>query len=466
MYGREITSEAMSDILKFSDIYNCISENYVEKTDMSKLMEYATEGMLSKLDPHSKYLTAQQVKESEEQLQGEFEGIGVSYIMLDDTLNVLRVIDGGPAQSSGIKIGDKLLYAGDVCLVGMQTDSIQYYIKGKRKTKVNVLVKRGGDTFRQEITRDIIPIESVVASYLVAPDVGLIHLDKFAMNTEDEAVSAIKGLKHKGAKKFIIDLRGNGGGYLHTATELLSQFIPKGTLLVETKGYHRPDNRIESYSGYQKFLKEPLVVLIDGNSASASEIFAGAMQDLGRAKIVGCRSFGKGLVQQPFRFSDGSEIRLTVSRYYTPKGRCIQRPYKDGEYVDSLEYGIYPDVYVEPDTARLTPFEISLIKKQLPIKVSLKYYLGNREALSAIKSPEQLYNELDVSAMLRDIENSLLDAGIDYTEKEFADATPIMSLLVKALVAEYMFGRDAYQIIMNYESEEVKSALDILAEIH
>ncbi len=462
MYGKKLASEAMFDILKFSDVYSCISENYVDKTDMSRLVGYAIDGMLSKLDPHSKYLTVQQVKASQEMLQGEFEGIGVSFVVIDDTLNVVQVINGGPAYKSGIEIGDKILYAGDKCIVGMSADSIQMYVKGKRKTNVNILINRAGKCFNVDVIRDKIPLNSVVASYLVREDVGLVYIDKFAENTEKEVVCAINELKNKGAGKFIIDLRNNGGGLLNSAVELLSQFIPKGNLLVETKGVHRPDNKIESFAGYQKLLKEPVVVLINQNSASASEIFAGAMQDWGRAEIVGCRSFGKGLVQQPFHLADGSEIRLTVSRYYTPNGKCIQRPYKNGEYTDSLGYGINPDVYVEPDTVKITPLERAILKKQLLTKVSLKYYTDNKDKLSAIKTPMQLYKELDVTGMLHALEQELLNAGIDYTEKEMAESSKTISLLLKGLVAEYMYGPEAYHIVVNIESKEVSSALDIL----
>ncbi|MCQ2336545.1 MAG: S41 family peptidase [Paludibacteraceae bacterium] len=461
IYGRQITKEAMSDILKFSDIYNCISNNYVDNVDVSKLMDYAIDGMLSKLDPHSRYLTAQQVKESQEMLHGEFEGIGVSYVVVNDTLNVVQVIDGGPAWESGIEIGDKILYANDVCIVGMTSDSIQAHIKGKRKTKVSLLIDRGGKTFRQSLARDRIPVKSVVAAYLVKPDVGLVRFDKFSENTEKEVTSAINDLKRQGAKKIIIDLRDNGGGLLYSAVEILSQFLPEGTPIVETKGSRRPDNKLKSLGGYQKFLKDTIVVLINQNTASASEIFAGAMQDLGRAKIVGCRSFGKGLVQQPYQLSDGSEIRLTTSRYYTPSGRCIQRPYKNGKYTDSSEYGINPDIYIEPDTVKLTAIERAVIKKQLLVKISLRYYLQNKEILTAIKTPVQLYNDLDVSEMLRTLESELLETGIDYTKNEFEEASGFFSLLFKGLMAEYLLGQEAYYIIMNMESDEVKAALDV-----
>ncbi len=462
MYGKQMSSEAVADIIKISDVYDIISNNYVDKTNTSDITGNAIEGMLSKLDPHSKYLTATQVKESQEMLQGEFYGIGVSYTLIDDTVNIVQLIDGGPAQKEGIEVGDKILYAGDVCLVGVPTDTIQAYIKGRRNTKVSLLIERSGRSFRQEITRDRIPISSVVSSYLVTPDVGLVRLDKFAENTGKDVVSAMNKLKQNGASKFIIDLRGNGGGLLYSAAELLSQFIPKGTLLVETKGEHRASKRIESYDGYQKFLRVPVVVLIDHYSASASEIFAGAMQDLGRAKVVGCRSFGKGLVQQPFHLSDGSEIRLTVSRYYTPNGRCIQHPYKDGEYIDSLEYGIYPDVYIEPDTVKMTSLERAVIKKQLLQKVSLHHYVKNKASFSAFKTPEQLYKESDVSDILSALQSELLNVGVDFTKNEFDECSDFFSLYIKGLIAEYIYGRDAFYVIINFESEEVRAALDIL----
>ena len=363
-----------------------INNFYVDTVNEDKLIEEAIKGMLESLDPHSTYTDPKETKELEEPLQGEFSGIGIQFNMKQDTLYVIQTIVGGPSEKVGILAGDRIVIVNDTVIAGvkMKNSDIQKRLRGKKGTKVTVQVKRGNNpeliTFR--ITRDNIPLYSVDASYMIDEKTGYIQISRFGAKTHEEMVDAIEKLSNQGMKQLIIDLGDNGGGYLNAAVDMCNEFLTRRQLIVYTKGDKSPrqDANADGFGNY-KDLK--LVVIVDQYSASASEIFSGAMQDWDRAVIVGRRTYGKGLVQRPFRFEDGSMMRLTVARYYTPSGRCIQKPYtkgskkqyeedlldrsKEGEYYhldsiqfnDSLTYktlknertiygggGIMPDVFV------------------------------------------------------------------------------------------------------------------------
>ncbi|MBP6285155.1 MAG: S41 family peptidase, partial [Paludibacteraceae bacterium] len=319
--------------------YGAITNFYVDKVDSTKLTEWAIKGMLDALDPHSSYLTASEVKESTESLQGSFDGIGVSFNIVEDTLIVVQSITGGPSEKLGIFPGDKIIYVNDTLVAGvkMKTSDITKRLKGPKGTKVDVQILRNNKLSLFNITRDRIPIFSIDAEYMIDATIGYIKVNRFAGTTHKEVVDAIASLKKKGMKSLILDLQGNGGGYLQSAIEIADEFLAGKRTIVYTEGVNQARQTATS-ERKGLFETEKLAVLVDEYSASASEIVSGAVQDWDRGVIVGRRTFGKGLVQRPIPMPDGSEIRLTVARYYTPSGRSIQRPYEKGneQYNDDI----------------------------------------------------------------------------------------------------------------------------------
>ena len=299
-----------------------------------KLVEEAIKGMLESLDPHSTYTDAKETKELEEPLQGEFSGIGIQFNMKQDTLYVIQTIVGGPSEKVGIMAGDRIVTVNDTVIAGkkMKNTDIMKRLRGKKGTKVTVQVKRGNNpeliTFR--ITRDNIPLYSVDATYMIDNKTGYIQISRFGAKTHEEMMDAIKKLEKQGMQQLIIDLGNNGGGYLNAAIDMCNEFLQRHQLIVYTEGNSSPRQEANA-DGFGRYKDLKMVVIVDQFSASASEIFSGAMQDWDRAVVVGRRSYGKGLVQRPFRFDDGSMMRLTVARYYTPSGRCIQKPYTKGD---------------------------------------------------------------------------------------------------------------------------------------
>lgn len=483
----EMSPELMDQLLKYADVCQIIKNSYVDSVDYDTLGMYAIKGILKSLDPHTTYLTPKEVKASNEVLRNGFDGIGISYNVLDDTLNVIQVIPGGPSDDAGLQVGDKFVKVDNVSVAGvkMSNDTLQKLIRGKSGSTVTIDILRDGKLQRVGVKRGHIPVNSVVASYIIAPEIGYVRIERYAERTAEEFTDAVVKLKKRGAKGLILDLRGNGGGYLLSAMNLLSQFLPTGSLLLKTKGVHTKDAvRVARY-GYQKFVDDPLVILIDNYSASASEITAGAVQDWDRGVIIGCRSYGKGLVQQPFQLSDGSEIRVTITRYYTPSGRSIQKPYRNGEYLatdsivnsDSLKYntlisgrsvygggGIYPDIYVAPDTTRMTPFQRAVIKNLVLVKTSLAYYLENRDALSKYSDYKELYDKADISEVNKMLREQLLHSGIDYTDAELEESASLFDRYLKALIARCLWGSAAYYQILNIESQDVNKAIEVLSD--
>lgn len=393
--------EAWNDTSQFKrveEVCNYIRDYYVEKPDYLKITEKATSSMLSELDPHSIYIPAKNVSRANEGLQGNFEGVGVSFQIVNDTISVTDVIVGGPSEKVGLQIGDKLLMVDDTVATfkGVNNNFVYRHLRGKKGTVVKLTVKRHGvdGDMQFSIVRDKVPIYSVDSHFMLDDEVGYIRLSRFARTSVREVHNAIVDLRHKGMKRLVFDLRGNGGGYLDMAVGVANLFLSHGKLIVYTEGEKSKRQDFISYRG-GTYTKDPLVVLIDEYSASASEIVSGAVQDWDRGILVGRRSFGKGLVQRMFTLYDGAQIRLTTARYYTPSGRCIQRPYDAGKaaydmdlqrryyhkeltnadsvvFPDSLRYhtvggrvvygggGIMPDVFVPMDTVRLSDFFISL----------------------------------------------------------------------------------------------------------
>lgn len=311
-----------------------ITNLYVDKVDENKLVEEAIIKMLAQLDPHSTYSDAQEVKKMNEPLIGNFEGIGVQFNMVEDTLFVIQPVSNGPSEKVGILAGDRIVAVNDTAIAGvkMSTEDIMSRLRGPKDSKVNLTIVRRGikDPLHFKVVRDKIPIYSLDASYMIQPKTGYIRINRFGATTAEEFNKSLKELQKKGMKDLILDLQGNGGGYLNAAIDLANEFLEQKELIVYTEG--RNSQRSEFFAkGTGDFKKGKLIVLVDEFSASASEIVTGAIQDWDRGVVVGRRSFGKGLVQRPIDLPDGSMIRLTVARYYTPAGRCIQKPYKAGE---------------------------------------------------------------------------------------------------------------------------------------
>lgn len=407
---------------KLSMTQYAIQNLYVDKLDENKLTEDVIEAVLKKLDPHSTYVNVDEVKQMNEPLQGNFEGVGIQFNMMNDTLFVIQTIPGGPSEKVGVMAGDRIIQVNDTLIAGvnMKNTDIMKRLRGKKGSIAAVKVLRRGvnGLIEFRIARDKIPIYSMDASYMVDKNTGYIKINKFAATTYDEFLKALKDLKQKGMKNLILDLEDNGGGYLTAATNMADEFLKDDQLIVYTQGYHQSkDESIATKKG--DFETGKLVVMIDENTASASEIVSGAIQDWDRGAIVGRRSFGKGLVQRPIPLPDGSMIRLTVARYYTPSGRCIQKSYENGVdkykkdlierynkgelvHADSIHFpdslkaftkinrrivygggGIMPDIFVPMDTARYTVFYINLVAKGILGKFCINYFDQHRSAFKA-----------------------------------------------------------------------------------
>ena len=457
---------------KLEAVLKGISDNYVDTIDYKGVTEKALETILQDLDPHSVYMPPVELEESEADLSGNFEGIGIQFNVPNDTAIVLEVIPGGPSEKIGLQQGDRLIKVDTQTIAGVKfpQDSMVRRMKGPAGTKVTVTVSRDGTLIPFEITRDKIPMHSIDASFMLNDTLGYIRLTKFAKTTFSEFVTAAAELMKDGMTSLVFDLRDNSGGYFDQALLLSNSFLPKGADIVYMEGLHR---KKEDYHADGKGLLQaiPLTVLINEGSASSSEIFAGAIQDNDRGVIIGRRSFGKGLVQEPFYLSDGSGIRLTVARFYTPSGRCIQKPYgddymldiykryQDGEMVaaDSmkvntdLEYttvggrkvygggGIIPDVFVPVDTTRVTDFYMQVSKKATPMRFASAYFDSHKAELSAIDDFKTLTGYLDNAGL----EQKFLQYAADMdgirpkTASDWSDMRSYLLTQVRALVGRY-----------------------------
>ena len=482
-----------------------IKSLYVDSVDETKLVEDAIRGMLEKLDPHSAYSTPKETKAMNEPLQGSFEGIGVQFNMMEDTLVVIQTITKGPSEKVGILAGDRIVGVNDTAIAGvkMSREEIMRRLRGKKGTIAHLKVVRQGikDTLFFNVVRDKIPVKSIDAVYMVRPQVGLIRIGNFGATTYQEFVDAMTELKSKGMKDLILDLQGNGGGYLQAAADIASEFLYRGDLIVYTRG-RMVDRRDYNATSTGMFTEGRVVVLVDEYTASAAEIVTGAIQDQDRGLVVGRRTFGKGLVQRPLDLPDGSMIRLTIAHYYTPSGRCIQKPYEKGNkkdyamdvanrlkhgeltnkdsihFSDSLRYytlkkhrtvygggGIMPDHFIPLDTTRYTKFHRELAAKSVLINQNLRYMDKNRKSL--------LKHYKDFAMFKRDYEipQSYIDTVLKEGEKqnikpkdaeELAKTLPELKLQMKALIARDLWDMTEYYSIVNDESELVKKALELL----
>lgn len=484
-----------------------INKFYVDSVNEQKLVEDAIQGMLEKLDPHSSYSTAKETKSMNEPLQGNFDGIGVQFNMIEDTLVVIQPVVGGPSEKVGILAGDRIVVVNDTAIAGVKMDrsEIMRRLRGPKGTKVNLkIVRRGASGLLSfVVTRDKIPLKTVDAFYMIRPGVGYIRLSSFGLTSAKEVLEALTSLQKQGMNSLIFDLQENGGGFLHAAVEIAGQFLPKDDLIVYTKGRVAPREDYKALGG-GKMEKGKLVILVDELSASASEIVTGAIQDHDRGIVVGRRSFGKGLVQRPINFEDGSMIRLTIAHYYTPSGRCIQKPYrkgdlkdyemdldkryKHGELVnkDSIHFdetqkfytlkkhrlvygggGIMPDFFVPLDTAKYSKYYRQLVLKGLVINTSLKYIDVHRKSLKAsyrdfstyqrsFKIPQELIDNI-----IKEGEKAGIKAKDD---KEMVKSLPVLKLQLKALIARDIWDMNRYYQIINEDNDVVKKAIEVITK--
>ena len=471
-----------------------IDRNYVDTLDYSKITEETIPLLLEKLDPHSVYLPPQELKSAEEELQGNFDGIGVQFNVPNDTAIVIQVISGGPSERAGVLSGDRIVEVDGKRVAGVKLDqdSLVSMLKGISGTVVKVGFKRGNSksVLRLDIKRDKIPVKSVDVSYMVDKNTGYLKLSKFTRTSHKEVTESLKLLREGGMKSLIIDLRGNTGGYLDQALLLSNEFLEKGSLIVYMEGLHRKrEDYFADGRGSYKDIK--LKVLIDEGSASSSEIFAGAIQDNDRGTIIGRRSFGKGLVQEPIYFSDKSGIRLTVARFYTPTGRSIQKPYRDdyrndiierykhGELtsVDSIKQdaslkfttpkgkvvygggGITPDIFVPIDTTGITKFFIKSNENGLVFRYSSEIADLYRSDLRGIKSLKELNSFLDSKNLERGFLEYAAKRDIVPSSEEWKLSGPILITQLKALVGRYSSLDDnAYYPIISEIDNVIKVA--------
>lgn len=483
-----------------------IAHLYVDSVDQKRLVEDAINGMLKTLDPHSSYTNAEETRRMNEPLEGNFEGIGVQFNILEDTLVVIQPTSKGPSERVGILAGDRIVSVDGEPIAGvkMSRDSIMKKLRGPKDTQVTLgVVRRGVDhvlTFN--VTRDKIPVNTLDAAYMIASKVGYIHLDRFGATTAQEMREKIKELQEAGMQDLILDLQMNGGGYLGAAISVAGEFLEKGDLIVYTEGRSTPVSRFNTEGG-GLFRKGRLVVLVDEYSASASEIVSGAIQDHDRGIIVGRRTFGKGLVQRPIELPDGSMIRLTVSHYFTPSGRCIQKPYVKGhkaEYDEDVEQrfkhgeltcidsirldstqvyytlkehrkvygggGIMPDVFVPLDTAVYTPYLRAVRRHNIITDMTLHYVDSHRQELrSTYPDFERFISDYEVPTALMDsvAAQAKRKNVVPADSAEWEESLPDLRFLLKSLIAYNVWDRNEYFRILNGRSDIVKKALEILA---
>jgi peptidase, S41 family len=479
-----------------------ISNLYVDQVDENKLVESAIVKMLEQLDPHSTYSDPEEVKALNEPLQGNFDGIGIQFNMATDTLFVIQPVSGGPSEKVGILAGDRIIVVNDTVIAGvkMSTEDVMRRLRGKRGTEVTVKVMRRGvkELLPFTIKRDKIPVYSLDASYMVDKKIGYIRVNRFAATTGKEFTDALHRLQKEGMRDLILDLQGNGGGYLNAAIELANQFLGKKELIVYTEGRRNPRAEFDA-EGNGDFLNGRLVVLVDEFSASASEIVTGALQDWDRAIVVGRRTFGKGLVQRPIDLPDGSMIRLTVARYYTPSGRCIQKPYESIEqynkdlidrynrgemlsadsihFPDSLKYktlklgrtvygggGIMPDYFVPVDTTMYTDYYLALRDKGAIVQMNLKLVDAYREEwLKEYKDFRHFNKNFEVtSAMLEELRKLGETLGAKYDEKQYQIALPLIKAQMKALIARDLWDMSEYFQVINLMNNSMLKAVELL----
>lgn len=493
---------------KFEEVFGYLDSYYVDEFDGGKITDAAIVAMLKELDPHTYLIPKEEVQRSNERINGSFVGVGIRFQIMNDTLTVVNTIEGGPCEKVGVQAGDKIVKIDDenVAGVGLQNSGVRERLLGEKGTKVVLHIKRRNEAelLSFDVRRDKIPLFSVAAAYMATDKTGYIKVTSFARTTPEELITAINDLKKEGMKNLILDLQGNGGGLLHVAKQMADEFLNKEKLIVYSEGRSQPrkDMIADDKDGYGRFYnaskkghfeKGKLVVLVDENSASASEIVSGALQDWDRALIVGRRTFGKGLVQRPYNLSDGSIIRITIARYFTPSGRFIQKPYdegvdayrddylnryENGEFMhrdsiklpDSLQFktlllgrtvygggGIMPDVFVPLDTLELSEMYRKISRKGIFNTFSFNYVDDHRDELnSKYKNFEVFKTDFKIEG---DVLDAFLaevnDAGIEYVEEDYQTSKKLIHTLIKARIASNLWDFSKFYEIYNEQENEI-----------
>lgn len=488
---------------KFTALLYHLEQNYVDSVDTEDLVEQAIVKILAELDPHSVYIPAEEVEKANEGLEGNFEGIGIQFNILKDTITVVSPISGGPSEKLGIMAGDKIvsIEGENVAGVGINNNDVALRLRGAKDTKVNVAILRRGakGPLDFEIIRDKIPIYSLDAAYMATDEVGYIKLNRFSKTTMDEFHAAIAKLKERGMKDLILDLQGNGGGLLETSIQLSDQFLGFNDLIVYTEGKSYPRREAKASSSGD-FLTGRLVVLIDDGSASASEIVAGAIQDHDRGLVIGRRSFGKGLVQRPIPLPDGSVVRLTTQKYFTPSGRCIQKPYDEGVQAyyrekmeryengelwsldslympDSLKYftdkqrvvygggGILPDIFVPIDTSYNAKLNSDLIRKGVMNNFAISYANSNRKKiLKAHPTVESYIANFDMQPVVEAMRAYAAEEDMEWDEEGYTKAKVMIDGRLKALIARNLWDYSAYYQVFNPYWKTYETAIKVLEQ--
>ncbi len=485
---------------KFASILSTIENQYVDEIDTDSLLERTLPHLLTNLDPHSAYIPAKDLKGVNDELEGSFSGVGVSFALIGDTICVVEIISGGPAERVGMKAGDRIVTIDgeNVAGTGITQQQVFNKLRGPKGTTVDLGIKRTGarKILPFNVTRGDIPVTSIDAAYKLSDSIGYVRVNKFSRNTYNEFISALNKLRVSGATKYVIDLRGNGGGFMETAILMANEFLPGYSTIVETRGRDRDANDIVVSDGTGHFINSEVVVLIDEFSASSSEILSGALQDNDRGLIVGRRSFGKGLVQQQLVLPDSSAIRLTIQRYYTPSGRSIQKDYKPGENVgyeseildrynhgeaynaDSVRFnkdkifhtstgrvvygggGIMPDVFVPNDTTGITGYYLNVANAGLLQKFTYEYCDLNRAVLKEAKDVAGLLKTLpNDDTLLYGFVSYAVDNGVPARWYYINQSRSLLLSQLKALIARDALGLSAYYEVFNLTDTSVKEAV-------
>lgn len=486
---------------KLNALLRIIDDQYVDTVNISDLVEEAMPQILSELDPHSSYIPAKDLEAVTADLKGSFSGIGIQFTIQNDTIHVNNVIQGGPSEKVGLMAGDRIVEVDDSAFVGkiVTNEEAMKRLKGEKGSKVKLGVYRPGEKelLHFTVVRGNIPVKSIDAAYMINEKVGYVKVNKFGETTYPELLIALAKLGQKNCEGLIIDLRGNTGGYMAAAIQMVNEFLPNNRLIVYTQGRKSPRQDYNS-NGTGSNQKMPLVVLVDEGSASASEIFTGAIQDNDRGTIVGRRSFGKGLVQQPIEFSDGSAIRLTIARYYTPSGRCIQKPYekgKESEYeldlltryehgeffsADSIKQnetevyhtrlgrpvygggGIMPDIFVPQDTTGMTSYFRMAANRGLIIRYTFEYTDQNRSTLQKYDTPEKMEEYLKKQNLLNNFAAWAEKKGLKRRNNLMAKSRQLFEMSLYGNIIYNMLGMEAYVEFLNETDKTVLKAVEIL----
>jgi carboxyl-terminal processing protease len=497
------SQQSQENMLKFGRLLRLVESYYVDTTNISKLTEKAIVALLEELDPHSVYISKEEVEKMNEPLKGNFEGIGITFNIFRDTLLVTTTVPGGPSEKNGILAGDRIITIDgkNVAGIGLTNNDVFAKLRGEKGTSVALKILRRNQKELLDFTiiRDKIPINSLDASYILDNETGYIKLNKFSATTIDEFKTAIAGLKKNKIQNLILDLRNNGGGYLKAATDLADEFLPADKMIVYTEGINNPRKEYKATS-IGSFEEGRLVVLVNENSASASEIVAGAIQDWDRGIVIGRRSYGKGLVQQPYYLTDGSMVRLTVAHYYTPSGRCIQKPYDKGfedyqtdyrkrvengemfnaekiSFPDSLKFktlasgrtvygggGIMPDIFVPLDTSALYRYYNKLQRNNIVYNYVVDYVDKNRSII------QKQYPGFQKFAGNFTVSDGMIEELIKRGEKEQIPrdqasinfTLPLIKKEIKALIARDLYAQDYFYQIYNQDDNVIQKAVEIL----